>query len=194
MPSPSLVVSCTLARWVPLRCGRHQPEGRGGHHRGSAVTSPGLRPFRLQSACRGCMTGHRNQRTSLSEAEESGRSPALRGGPFRGTSRVACCPRGPRAHSPRHLLPLDGSTKAVSVDTESAAELVSKAVTHTTGSSPIPRPKPPGPPYRAMFARALPTSCRQGSSFPTVHQISPSPPNCQPPAYRLCGAGGMPIG
>ncbi len=104
------------------------------------VTAPGLKPFRLQWVCRGCMTGLRKQRTCLSEAEKRGEVRFYAADPLVEQAEASAVPRVHVFAPLRHLPPRDRGTKAVPADIESAAELVSKAVTQTTGSSPIPRP------------------------------------------------------
>lgn len=158
MPSPSLVVSCALTRRVPFRCRRHRPGTRGGSHRSSMVIAPGLEPFRLQYRCRGCMTGLRNQRTSFSEAERRGEVRLYAADPLVEQAEASAVPRVHVFAPLRHLPPLDRGTKAVPADSGSVAELVSKAATQTAGSSPIPRPKPPGVSRRVTFARPTPVS------------------------------------
>ena len=175
MPSPSLVVSCTLIRRVPLRCGRHQPEGRGGLHRGSMVTAPGLKPFRLQWVCRGCMTGLRTQRTCLSEAEKRGEVRFYAAGPLVEQAEASAVPRVHVFAPLRHLPPLDRGTKAVPADSGSVAELVSKAATQTAGSSPIPRPNLQAFPGESRLLALRQSRRWRSLSFSSVRETSPLP-------------------
>ena len=194
MPSPSLVVSCTLIRRVPLRCGRHQPEGRGGLHRGSMVTAPGLKPFRLQWVCRGCMTGLRNQRTSFSEAERRSEVRLYAADPLVEQAEASAVPRV-HVFAPLDTFHLLIEARRPSLQTAGPSRNSFRRRPHKPPAA-LPFPDQTSRRFQASHVCSPYASLVAGAAFRSRPSVRPRHylPECRLPTAPRCGAGCVPIG